>query len=36
MVGGRPTSFQFCDKLGRRVLAVVMSTAGGGSSLEQE
>jgi hypothetical protein len=35
MVGERP-SFQVCDKLGRRLLAVVMSTAGGGSSLERE
>jgi hypothetical protein len=36
MVGERPSSFQFCDKLGRRLLAVVMSIARGGSSLERE
>jgi hypothetical protein len=37
MVGERPSSFQFCDKLGRRLPAVVvMSVADGGSSLERE
>jgi hypothetical protein len=36
MVDERPSSFRFWDKLGRRLLAVVMSIAGGGSSLERE
>jgi len=36
MVGERPSSSQFCDKLGRRLLTVVMPVADGGSSLERE
>jgi hypothetical protein len=36
MVGERPSSSQFCDKLWPSPAGVVMSIAGGGSSLERE